>query len=80
MNFATWLKTFIEEKRIDTDQMIEVEGRSGTNWIPVGCLVEAMVAAPTHEQRGIREMIVRIDFQNGDVMRYFRHLARAIAR
>jgi hypothetical protein len=80
MKFDAWLKTFIEEKRIDTEQMIEVEGRLGTNWIPVGCLMEAMIAAPAHEQRGIRDMIVRIDFRNGDVMRYFRHLAQAIAR
>jgi len=79
MNFKNWLLTFIEEKGIDMEDTLNVEGPSGPNYIPVGCLVEAMVQAPNHEQRGIKDMIVKIDFRNGDVMHYFQHLARAIA-
>lgn len=77
--FAEWLSRFIDEKGIDTETIIEAEGPSGTNYIPVACLVEAINAAPVNEKKGIRNMIVRIDFRNGDVMHYFKHLAGAIA-
>jgi len=78
MTFPAWIATFISEKGIDTEQVLTVEGPSGPNAIPVACLVEAMVAAPDHEQRGIKDMIVRIDFANASVLDYFRHLAQAI--
>ena len=78
-SFKTWLETFLSEKGIDGEQVLTVSGPSGDNHIPVGCLVEAMLQAPASEQAGIKTMIVKIDFVNGDVIRYFRHLAQAIA-
>lgn len=75
----TWLNTFLTEKNIDTEATLEVEGQSGLNIIPVGCLVEAIVNAPLHEQKAIKGMLVKIDFLNGNVLDYFRHLAQAIA-
>jgi hypothetical protein len=78
--FSAWLRTFIDEKGIDRETVLDVESENGTaNAIPVGCLLDAMEAAPAHEQHGIKSMIVKIDFMNGDVLHYFRHLARAIA-
>jgi hypothetical protein len=79
MSFSKWLDVFLSEKGIDLDEIMTVEGDSGQNLIPVGCLVDAIKSAPTHEQRGIKSMLVRIDFQNGKVMDYLRHLAQAIA-
>jgi len=74
-----WLDTLIEEKNLDTETCFEVEGPSGPNFIPLGCVLEAIEAAPAHEKRAIEHMLVKIDFVNGDVMDYFRHLAQAIA-
>ena len=79
MTFAQWLDTFIDEKGIDTERVLTAEGPSGLNSIPIGCLVDVMKSAPAHEQKGIRAMLVKIDFHNGDVVDYFRHLAQAIA-
>ena len=79
MNFKNWLLTFIDEKGIDLEDTFTVEGPSGPNHIPLGCLVDAMIQAPTQEQHGIKDMIVKIDFRNGEVMHYFQHLAHAIA-
>lgn len=79
MKFDTWLDTFVDEKGIDREQVLRVDGPSGENLIPVQCLLDAMKAAPKHERDGIKAMIVRIDFRNGDVLDYFRHLAQAIA-
>ena len=50
------------------------------NFIPVECLLQEIIQAPRHEQDGIKNMLVKIDFHNGDVMHYFKHLAQAIAR
>jgi hypothetical protein len=77
--FERWLDVFIEEKGIDTEHLLEVVGPSGTNWIPVECLLDAIKAAPPHEQEAIKTMIVKIDFVNGNVLDYFEHLAQAIA-
>lgn len=77
--FAGWLDTFLTEKGIDSEEVLVVDGPSGENDIPVGCLVEAMEAAPAHEQAAIKSMLVKIDFRNGDVRHYLRHLAHVIA-
>ena len=79
-SFGRWLDTFISEKGLDRDHTFEVEGKSGTNWIPLGCLVDVMKQAPKHEQAGIKSMIVKIDFVNGNVLNYFKHLCQAIAQ
>lgn len=77
--FAKWLDTFTTEKGLDIEQVFVVEGNSGENHIPLGCVLEAIKSAPAHEQAGIKNMIVKIDFHNGDVTKYFAHLAQAIA-
>ena len=77
--FSEWLETFLNEKGIDREQILTVQGPSGTNYIPVQSLVEAIHAAPDNEQRRIKEFIVRIDFANGNVIHFFNHIAQAIA-
>ena len=79
MTFSKWLETFLSEKGIDGETILAVEGPSGENAIPVACLVDLMKQAPKLDQPGIKSMIVKIDFRNGDVLDYFRHLARAVA-
>lgn len=80
MQFKKWLDTFVDEKEIDREAILEVEGPSGLNCIPVGCLLEAMFSTTPREQASIKATIVKIDFVNGDVLDYFRHLAQAIAQ
>lgn len=81
MTFAKWLDTFIEEKGIDLEHVIEAEGPEwGLNYIPVQCLVDLMKQAPKHEQAAIKATIIKIDFKNGNVLDYFQHLAKAVAR
>lgn len=77
--FAKWLDTFTTEKGLDVEQVFTVEGASGPNYIPLGCVLDAIKSTTAHEQAQIKSMIVRIDFRNGDVCHYFQHLAGAIA-
>ena len=79
MTFAKWIDTFNDEKGIDLEARVTVEGASGMNSIPIGAVVDAIKAAPAHEQAGIKRMIVRLDFLNKSVVDYYRHLAQAIA-
>ena len=79
MTFSNWLNTLIAEKGIDLEQGFEVEGASGTNHMSYGIVVAAIKGAPKHEQAGIKTTIVKIDFHNGDVRHFLRHLAQAIA-
>jgi len=79
MTFTKWLDTFVSEKNIDTETVIEAEGASGVNYIPLEIILDAIKSTSAQEQAGIKSMIVKIDFLNGNVVDYFKHLARAIA-
>jgi len=79
MPFNLWIDTFICEKGISPETILTAEGRSGLNYIPVGSLVAAIKNAPKHERDAIKTTIAKIDFANGDVLHFFRHLAVAIA-
>ena len=79
MRFANWLDTFVSEKGLDLNHWFEVEGDSGVNFIPLGCLLDAIKAASAGEQARIKTAIVRLDFVNAPVLPFFNHLAGAIA-
>lgn len=79
MTFTKWLDTLIEEKNIDPTQGFTVEGPSGENHMTYENVIDAIKGASANEQNGIKNMLVRIDFANGDIRHYFRHLAQAIA-
>lgn len=79
--FNTWIDTMMDEKGIDLEQIIEVEGKEwGLNLIPVAVVIEHMKIAPKHEQSQIKTTLVKIDFLNGDVLHFIKYLAKAIAR
>lgn len=77
--FNKWLDTFIEEKGIDLEQVIEIKTETNTHYFEIGNIIANIKATTPEEQAGIKDMIVKIDFYNGDVVDYFRHLAQALA-
>ncbi len=77
--FNKWLDTFIEEKGIDLGQIIEIKTETNTHYFEIGNIIDNIKATTPEEQAGIKDMIVKIDFHNGDVVDYFRHLAQALA-
>lgn len=79
MSFSKWIDILIAEKGYDREHRFEVQGASGTNSIPLGCVVDAMKAAPADEQAKIKDVLVKIDFANGDCLDFFRHCSQAIA-
>jgi len=79
MTFAKWFETFIQEKGVDAEQVVCVDGPSGENYIPLQFVFDAIKSTGVDEQNAIKKMIIKIDFVNGDVVDYFKHLAQAIA-
>lgn len=75
----TYLQNLLQQKRIDIETRLEVEGPSGANNMPLQMVVDAINGTSKQEQNQIRKTLVTIDFKNGDVMHYFNHLAQALA-
>ena len=73
-----YLKTFFEEKNLE-EVSWELTSSDGTWNLISNCVVlEAINGCPQSEKRGIANMIRRIDFANGDVNDYLKHLAQAL--
>ncbi len=79
MEFNEWLDTLVDEKGYDTETIIEVEGNSGKNFMPLQIVLDALKKTCQEEKNMIKSMLVKIDFSNGDCMGFFKHLAGAIA-
>jgi hypothetical protein len=80
MNFKRWLDLFLDEKALDREHIFSVNGPSGMNQIPLGCLVDVILTAPENEKAMIKDTLVRIDFRNGNVLDYFKFLCGKIAK
>jgi hypothetical protein len=47
--------------------------------MPLEVIIDTIKQAPKHEQAQIKNVLIAIDFKNGDIMHFFKHLAGAIA-
>ena len=79
-SFNKWIDTFIEEKGIDLGQILEIKTENNTHYFEVGNVIENIKATTPEEQEEIKKTIIKIDFYNGDVVDYFKHLAQALAQ
>lgn len=77
--FINWLDTFLEEKDIELQERFEINVDGVPNNFAYLNVIEQIKITSDEEQEKIREMIVKIDSQNGDVKDYFRHLAIPLA-
>lgn len=79
-SFNKWLDTFIQEKGIDLDYTFTIEDEGITHIFELGNVIENIKATSKEEQNAIKDMIVKIDFNNGDVVDYFKHLSKALVK
>jgi hypothetical protein len=70
----TYLKTLINEKGIDLDQEIIIEGHFGLTY---EMLVDYIDGAKEYHAQ-IKKTLVVIDFKNGDVFHYLDYLAKGM--
>ena len=75
----TYLNNLLNEKGINRELDLNIEGNSGLNIIPLQVVIDAIINTNKEEQDQIKKTLVMIDFKNGDVMHYIKHLSQAIA-
>ena len=74
------LKHTNHRKGLNREMILEVQGQSGLNIMPLGVVLDNISATSQDEQKAIKNILIKIDFQNGNIMDFFKHLAQAIAR
>lgn len=60
MTFTSYIDTLFAEKNIDLQQIIEVEGSFGTNFIPVEIIVDQIKRTTGNEAAKIRSIFQKI--------------------
>ena len=76
-NFFT---TFFNEKNLDF-QYYTVNSPNGTlNIIPSTVVIEAIKHTKGEEAAKIKDMLIKIDFFNGNIHNYLQHLAQALTK
>lgn len=70
----TYLVNLITEKGRDLEDTIDIDGHIGLTY---QMLIDFIVGQREHHH-AIRTTLVKIDFRNGDVFHYLRHLAEGM--
>ena len=80
-NASTYLTRFFNETtKVDHDDFFEVDVDGTWNLMSYGVVLEALFAASEAEQRLAADTIRKIDFMDGDVCHFLRHLGACMAR
>lgn len=73
-----YLTTFFEEKQLPSASWELTSEDGTTHWIDSDVVIEHIMIAPSEEQKKIADVIRQIDFKNGDVNHFLKHLAQAL--
>lgn len=73
-----YLETFFKEKKLPHVSWELVDDAGVTHFIDSDVVLEHIEKTSDREQNGIADVIRRIDFKNGDVNDFLKHLAGAI--
>jgi hypothetical protein len=76
-----YFRTLLNEKNISLETVIEVEGKEwGVNFIPVEVVIDFMESRDAATQKKMRNTLIKIDFQNGDIMHFIKYVAGFLAK
>ncbi len=78
MTFKKWLSVFISEKDIDREMMLEVEHNGDIHFVSVGVLESFICRMDKETLRNIKNTILKIDYVNGDVLHFFKYMAKGM--
>lgn len=80
MKTSTYFERFFDENAIDPDESFELETNDGTwHYMTYGVVIDAIKQTSGAEAERIADTLRRIDFANGDVRHFLRHLGMALA-
>lgn len=77
ITFVKWFETFLEEKQAPVVSW-EIENQNGVNYIDSEVVIEHIKATSPKEQAKIKNILVLIDFKNGDINHFFEHIAKGL--
>jgi len=72
----TYLERFFEEKEIMIENW-EIDHNGQMHFIDTEFVIELIMGAPIHEKKEISNVLRRIDFANGNVNHFLKHLAES---
>lgn len=78
--YEKWLRTLIEEKGIYTDYEFTIEHNNQIHFMTLDFLISAILTSSEKEKKQIKNILVMIDFKNGDILHFLEHLAKAYIR
>ena len=80
MTFSQWTDKLIEEKGIDLETIVfDGDNDKGVyNLMPLGVVVEYAEQCDRATQEKIKNQLIWIDFKNGDILDFFKYLAKFI--
>jgi hypothetical protein len=75
-----FITTYFKEADVDTTRTYTVESENGTvNYIQASNVIEQIKQTRGQERKRIERIIRKIDFKNGDIHHFLKHLASAMA-
>ena len=79
-NFKNWIDTFIDEKDLPMEDTFTIDKNGTMNIMSYKTIYEHMLIANDQEQEQIKNMIVKIDYMNGNILNFFQYLGGLIAK
>jgi len=76
--FNKWIDRFLEEKNIDRYELFTIEKNGNKHIFEIGHIVDSIKVTSSEEQEEIKKSLIKIDFVNGDIRDYIKHLANAL--
>lgn len=71
---TTWFDRFFEEKEIGISTYSVKDSEGVTHFVDSEFVIELIKAAPQHEKKQIKDILVKIDFENGNVHHFLKFL------
>ena len=80
MTFKDWLIKFIDENELNRGHIFEIEHGGAVRFMEFEVLVGSIIALPAEHQLKIKNRLVAIDSENGDVMYYLNYVAEGFVK
>ena len=78
---SNYIKTLLEEKNIQIDTEINIEdGNIKHIGLTLENVIEFISSLPKEIQKKIKLTLTEIDFRNGDIMHYFKYIAKGMVQ
>lgn len=74
-SFINWLNTFIQEKDLSSE-IFEIEHNGNTHFVESEVILDLIKVTSPKDQAAIKNILVQIDFKNGDINDFLKHLAK----